>query len=124
MITINEYIPVIVRILFALSFIIAAITNVFYLDKKTYVIQERGLPLPRVVFWVGFLMQFLGSLAILLDIHLWTGAMVLAVFTVLASAIFHDFWNSEGDAYRLKMQGLVSNISLLAGLILLAYSLG
>lgn len=121
---ITEYTPFIVRVLFALSFTIAAITNVVYLDKKIRVIQERGLPLPSLVFWIGFLMQILGSLAILLNIHLCAGAIVLAIFTVLASAIFHDFWNSEGDAYRLKMQGLVSNISLLAGLLLLAYSLG
>lgn len=124
MFPIYEYIPVIVRVMFALSFMIAAIMNVLHKDKKIGVIRERALPMPVMVFWIGFSMQMLGSLAILCNMHVRFGAMILAVFTVLASAIFHDFWNSEGDQYRLKMQGLASNISVLAGLLLLGYCQG
>lgn len=120
----EEYIPLIVRAMFAFSFIAAAVSNVFYKEKKIHTINERGLPFPVLVFWTGLVMQVAGSLAILFNVYLAYGALVLLGFTVLASAIFHDFWNSEGDAYRLKMQGLVSNISLAAGLILLAYTLG
>lgn len=110
--------------MFAISFIIAAISNVVYYPKKIQVITNRGLLYPAFVFWFGFAMQIIGSLAILLDIYLFYGALILILFTLLASLIFHDFWNEQGDSYRLKMQGLVSNISVLAGLILLAYALG
>lgn len=120
----HHYVPFIVRALFAFSFITAAISNIIYYPKKIKVITDRGLPFPVFIFWVGIVMQCLGSLAILFDIYLFYGAIILLVFTVLASLIFHDFWNCTGDACRLKKQGLLSNVSIVAGLILLLDTLG
>lgn len=124
MTTISAYIPLLVRCIIGFCFIFAGICNLYYFDKKVKVIEGRRLPYPKIIFWIGFIMQCLGAICLIFNIYLFYGALLLIVFTLLASLIFHDFWNAEGDSYRLKMQGLVSNLNITAGLILVAYTMG
>lgn len=124
MIDISSYVPLIVRLTIAFCFIFAGISNIVYFDKKVKVIFDRGLLFPKVIFWSGFFMQCVGALSLIFNAYLFYGALLLIVFTLTASYIFHDFWNSEGDSYRLKMQNLVSNLNIAAGLVLVAYTLG
>ena|SRR3990172_3938105 len=79
-----------------------------------------GVPCARMVLLVGFAMQFAGGLLLALDWHRNLGAIVLIVFTVLATAIFHQYWRVEDPLRRhLHVSFIFSNCGIVGGLLLL-----
>lgn len=79
-----------------------------------------GIPLPRATLWAGFALQGVGGVMVVLDWHADIGALLLIVFTVLASAIFHRFWSVEDPLRRhLHLSFMFSNIAVIGGLLLL-----
>lgn len=79
-----------------------------------------GVPMPYVVLWFGFALQFAGAILVLLDWHTAIGAAILIVFTVVATAIFHRFWLVEDPLRRhMALSFLFSNIAVTGGLVLL-----
>ncbi|MBS28127.1 MAG: hypothetical protein CL566_04265 [Alphaproteobacteria bacterium] len=79
-----------------------------------------GVPMARLVLWAGFVMQAVGGVMVAIDWHTATGAVILMVFTVLASAIFHRFWTMDDPLRRhLHLSFVFSNIAVLGALLLL-----
>ena len=83
-------------------------------------IAAQGIPAPHAVLWTGFAMQYAGGLMIALDVWTGTGAAILIVFTVAATAIFHRFWEVADPLRRhLHQAFLFSNCGICGGLLLL-----
>ena len=83
-------------------------------------IAAQGIPAPHAVLWTGFAMQYAGGVMIGLDIWTDVGAVILIVFTALATAIFHRFWEVEDPLRRhLHQAFLFSNCAIVGGLLLL-----
>ena len=79
-----------------------------------------GVPAPYVTLWIGFAIQYAGSILVLLDIRTDIGVYLLIVFTIAASALFHRFWQVEDPLRRhLHQSFLFSNIGIIGGLLLL-----
>lgn len=79
-----------------------------------------GVPAPYVTLWIGFAIQYVGGILVLLDIQTDIGAYLLILFTVAATAVFHRFWQVEDPLRRhLHQSFLFSNIAVVGGLLLL-----
>ena len=79
-----------------------------------------GIPLPRASLWAGFALQAAGGVMVAVDWRAGRGAILLIVFTVLASAIFHRFWTMEDPLRRhLHLSFVFSNIAVIGALLLL-----
>ena len=98
----------------------AAINSTMKVRQHAERIAAQGIPAPYAVLWTGFAMQYAGAIMIALDIWTDTGAVILIVFTALATAIFHRFWE-VGDPLRrhLHQAFLFSNCAICGGLLLL-----
>ena len=79
-----------------------------------------GIPMPMVALWAGFALQAVGGVMVMLDWHTYIGAIILIVFTVLASAIFHRFWTMDDPLRRhMHLSILFSNVAVVGALLLL-----
>ena len=77
-----------------------------------------GIPFPYVCLWLGFAIQYAGSILVALDIHTAIGAWLLILFTVLATAIFHRFWLVDDPLRRHIHKSIIfSNVGLVGGLL-------
>jgi putative oxidoreductase len=109
------------QLLLAFLFLGTGIVNVTtkfrqHLDRMV----SLGVPYAKLVLSVGFAMQFAGGLLLALDWHRALGAAVLIVFTVLATAIFHQYWRVEDPLRRhLHVSFIFSNCGIVGGLLLL-----
>jgi len=109
------------QLLMAFLFLGTGIVNVTtkfrqHLDRMVGV----GVPYAKLVLIAGFAMQFAGGLLLALDWHRTIGAAVLIVFTVLATAIFHQYWRVEDPLRRhLHVSFIFSNCGIVGGLLLL-----
>jgi uncharacterized membrane protein YphA (DoxX/SURF4 family) len=78
-----------------------------------------GIPMAATALWIGFAMQYVGSLMLLFDYRRDIAAIVLIVFTILATALFHRFWLVEDPLRRhLHMSFMFSNCGVVGGLLL------
>ena len=79
-----------------------------------------GIPMPMITLWAGFALQAVGGGMVTLDWHSNIGAIILIVFTLLASALFHRFWTMDDPLRRhMHLSILFSNVAVVGALLLL-----
>jgi uncharacterized membrane protein YphA (DoxX/SURF4 family) len=79
-----------------------------------------GTPWAAGAFWTGIALQFSGCAMILANWHADAGVMLLIVFTVAATWIFHRYWRMTDPVRRnVSRVMLLNNTGLLGGLLLL-----
>ena len=109
------------QLLIALMFVATGIVNSTtkfrqHLDRMGAV----GVPVAKAALIIGFAMQLAGGLLIAFDAYRAAGAAILIVFTVFATAIFHQFWRVEVPLRRhLHVSFIFSNGALIGALLLL-----
>ena len=110
------------RLLFVAFFLVAGLINLTPASIKDHIdrMAALGTPFPAAAFWLGLAIQFTGCALLLFDVRPDLGAGCLIVFTVLATAIFHRFWQRTDPLQRrMARLNLMSNVAILAGLLLL-----
>ena len=110
------------RLLFVTYFVVAGLCNLVPARVKDHIERMRafGTPCPALVHWSGIAIQFTGCALILSGWHADIGVLLLIVFTIAATAIFHRFWNMQEPARRnVSRVMFLNNIGVLAGLLLL-----
>src|SRR3954462_11943485 len=80
------------RVLIAALFLPAGLGKIAGFAGVTGLIASKGLPLPALVAALTIALEIGASLAVLAGWHTRIAAIALAVFTVLAALLFHDFW--------------------------------
>ena len=79
-----------------------------------------GVPFPGTAFWIGIALQFTGCGLIVAEWHAATGVVLLMVFTIAATSIFHRFWQKSDPLQRnISRLTLLGNLAILGGLLLL-----
>lgn len=79
-----------------------------------------GVPFPATAFWTGIAIQFTGCALIIADWHAGAGVVLLMIFTIAATGIFHRFWEKPDPLQRnLSRITLLGNLAILGGLMLL-----
>ncbi|MEC7489426.1 MAG: hypothetical protein VYA17_07550 [Pseudomonadota bacterium] len=107
------------QIAIALYFIWMGVKNVGLWKMNVARTAAEGLPaVPTLLF--GFAIQFAGSFMILFNWHTKFGAILLIAFTILASTLFHRFWEMKDPVRRTYHFLLITNNGCIAaGLLLL-----
>jgi len=111
------------QILLGGYFLLAGIVNLVTPGSiQDHIDRMRGFgtPWPAVAFWCGIVLQFVGACLVLAGVRVEIGAYCLIAFTVLATAIFHRFWQRTDPVQkRLGRLFFMSNAAIVGGLLLL-----
>lgn len=109
------------RLLIVGSFLVAGLCNMTPARIKDHVdrMAAFGTPLPAAAFWIGIAIQFAGCALLIVGWHADVGAILLIVFTVLSTAIFHRFWQKPDPQRNLSRIMFLNNTGILGGLVLL-----
>jgi putative oxidoreductase len=85
------------RVVLGLFFIIAGIRNILHFSERVVLETNYGRRLPPWVTGLGFAAQLAGGLSVMLAILPIWGAVVLILFLIAATALFHNFLMFEGE---------------------------
>jgi uncharacterized membrane protein YphA (DoxX/SURF4 family) len=110
------------RLCIVFFFVVAGACNLTPARIKDHIdrMAAARAPFPAALFWIGTAMQFTGCALLLAGWHADIGAWLLIVFTIVAGAIFHRFWEAADPQRRnLLRVMLLNNIGVLGGLFLL-----
>ena len=108
------------RILLAALFIPAGLSKIGGFAGTAGYIASKGLPLPEVGAALAIAVEVLAGLALLLGFGTRIAALALAVFTLAATFIFHNFWAVPADQVMVQQLMFMKNIAVIGGLLVLA----
>ena len=111
------YGPVLGRALIAPLFLLSGFRKIAGFSEVDATMTAKGMPFAELVLVGAIAFELGGALMVLLVWHARWGAMLLAVFTVAATIVFHNFWAVEAAQYRNQLNHFLKNLAILGGLL-------
>lgn len=108
------------RLLLALLFLPAGINKVTGFAGTVGYIASAGLPLPTLGAIIALVVEIAGGLALIAGFGTRLAALVLAVFTLVASFFFHAYWAVPAAQQFVTQLLFMKNMAVVGGLLTLA----
>jgi len=127
----------IARVLLVLTFIVSGAMKLLDIQGTAAMIQPvvtvpeilqdivaqleavTGMKWPQLLAVISGVVELVGALLIAFNIATRAAALVLALFTLVATYYFHAFWNMSGEAMQLNMIMALKNLSITGGLLIM-----
>lgn len=110
------------RILLALIFIVSGygkLTN--YAGTEAYM-ASAGLPMVGLLLPLTILVELGGGLAIALGLMTRFVAIVMFLFLIPVSLVFHHFWDASAAQAMMQHIQFMKNVSIMGGMLMLVYA--
>lgn len=114
---------VVARVLLALVFVLAGFSKLGGLDGTAAYIASKGLPMAWALALLTALLEVVAGLALAVGYRARLAALALALFTLLATVLFHNFWAMPADQAQVQQLMFMKNLSIVGGL-LMVFGLG
>lgn len=108
------------RVLMAALFLPAGISKITGFAGTVGYIASKGVPLPEVAAIIAIIVEVVGGLALILGFKARWAALLLAVFTLFATFMFHNFWTLPAGQQMVQQLMFMKNIAVIGGLLTLA----
>ncbi|MCK9381871.1 MAG: DoxX family protein [Sulfuritalea sp.] len=108
------------RLLLAVLFLPAGIGKLTGFAGTVGYISSVGLPMPEVAAVLALTVEILGGLALIAGLGTRRAALALALFTLVASFFFHNYWAVPADKQFMQQLLFFKNIAVTGGLLTLA----
>lgn len=108
------------RLLLVALFLPAGIGKLTGFESTVGYIASAGLPMPAVGAALAAVVEIGASLALLAGLGTRIAASVLAIFTLVASIIFHAYWAAPAEPAYVAQLLFFENIAVVGGLLALA----
>jgi putative oxidoreductase len=108
------------RVLLGLIFVLSGFAKISGFDGAAGYIASKGMPLPQLVAALTIVVELGGGLALMAGLYTRQIVVVLAVFTLLAGVIFHNFWAAPPAEHMAQQINFLKNLSIAGGMLVLA----
>ena len=112
-----KYIPLAARICLCLIFINSGIGKIFGFASTAEMMANSGLPIANILLIFTIAFQLLGGLSLLLGYKVKIGSILLILFLIPATLVFHNPLADPGE-----MNSFFKNIGLIGGLLMVIYA--
>jgi putative oxidoreductase len=108
------------RLLIVVFFLAVGLRNLQkqHIDDHVKRLTSKA-PYPLATFWIGQGMEFVGCALVLFNWHPVIGVLLLIVFTIVASGLLLRFWEVQGPMRTGMQNGMLANVGVVGGLLLL-----
>lgn len=111
------------RVLLAVMFVLAGYSKIGGFDGTAAFIASKGLPLPTLMAAGTVALELVAGVALIVGWQARWAALALAVFTVIASVIFHAYWTMPAEQQNVQQLMFMKNMAVTGGL-LMVFALG
>lgn len=117
---VEKFGPLVGRILIASLFVPFGIGKIFGFSGIVGYIASKNLPLPQVAAAGTIFVEVVVGLAFLVGFKTRYAALILALFTVAAGVIFHNYWASPEAMVMAQKTNFFKNMAIAGGLLYVA----
>ncbi len=107
------------RVIFGGFFVIAGVRNFIHFAERQKLATNYGWPLPPLLLGLGFGLQLLCGLALILGVFTAWAAWLLILFLIVATSLFHNLFRFTGKERDPHLYLTLVNITLAGGLLLI-----
>jgi putative oxidoreductase len=111
--------PLAGRILLSTIFILSGLTKFTDWTGTANYMAGHGLPLIPLLLPIAALVEIVGGLAILLGAGTRAAALLLFLYLIPTTLLFHCYWSYSGMEYVNQMQHFLKNLAIMGGLAML-----
>ena len=111
------------RVLLALIFITSGFGKITGFEGTVGYIASKGLPLPQIGAIIAIVVELGGGLMLAIGFKARWAALALAIFTLAAAILFHNYWAVEAAQKMGQEINFWKNVSITGGM-LLAFAFG
>lgn len=105
------------RILLASIFIAAGLTKISNWEVNLQYLQSHGIPWTPIFLYPAIFVEVIGGFSLLLGYKARAGAIILALYLIPVTLIFHSFWTYTGVERAAQLMNFMKNISIIGGLV-------
>ena len=105
------------RVLLSAIFIIAGLEKIPGWTNTLGYMQSKGMHAASFFLACAIVIEIVGGLSILLGYRARVGALMLALYLVPVSLIFHNFWMLSGPDAQMQFVNFLKNITIIGGLL-------
>ena len=107
------------RLLLGGAFVFAGLRNIQNAAFLTGLMAARGVPQARLALWAGIALQTVAGLVMMAGLWTAIACAVLVLFLIVATPMFHNFWDHQGPDRASRINGFVGNVALGGGFLTL-----
>ena len=111
------------RLLLAAIFITSGFGKITGFEGTVGYIASKGLPLPQVAAIIAIIVELGGGILLAIGYKARWAALALAVFTLVAGILFHNYWAVEAAQKMGQQINFWKNVAMTGG-FLMAYAFG
>lgn len=112
-----KYLPLAARVCLCLIFLKAGISHILGFNSTVEMMSSSGLPLANILLFFTIVFQLLGGLSLLLGYQVKLGSILLIVFLIPATLVFHNPIPNPSE-----INNFLKNIGLIGGLLMTIYT--
>jgi putative oxidoreductase len=112
-----KYLPLAARVCLCLIFLKAGISHILGFNSTVEMMTKNGLPIANVLLFFTAIFQLLGGLSLLLGYKVKLGSILLILFLIPATLVFHNFIADPNET-----NDFLKNIGLIGGLLMIIYT--
>ena len=110
------------RFLFALMFILSGYRHLQNTEALAGYAASQGIPMPEMAVIASGIMLLVGGVLVLVGAFARFGALLVAIFLLVAAFTMHRFWAIEDPmAAQMQFSHFMKNLSMAGGAFLLMY---
>jgi putative oxidoreductase len=114
----NDVAALIGRILLAFMFVVAGWGKLTGFAGTAGYVASAHVPMPDVATALALVVELGGGLLLALGWKARWAALALAGFTLVASVVFHDFWNKSGAEAMTNQLLFFKNVAIMGGMLM------
>jgi putative oxidoreductase len=112
------FIPLLGRLLLTMIFLLSGVMKFVDWGSTAGYMEAKGLPLVWLLLPIAALVEIAGGLMVLAGCYARLGALLLLLFLIPTTIIFHNFWAFAGAEQQNEMQHFMKNLTIMGGLLL------
>jgi putative oxidoreductase len=103
-------------------FILSGLGKLPHFNDVAGMMAQKGIPLAGLALAITLLIEIGGGLMILTGFKARYAALVIALWLVPVTLVFHHFWGIPEAAKQDQIVNLLKNVAIMGGLLILAYA--
>jgi putative oxidoreductase len=116
----RDFLLLVARVMLGWIFVLSGWGKVLDVDRFIAGLERQNVPAATVLGYVGAISEFLGGLAILIGLSTRYAALLILLFTIVATLISHRYWEfTDPAAHRQQHTQFLKNLSIMGGTVLL-----
>ncbi|MEK6594194.1 MAG: DoxX family protein [Pseudomonadota bacterium] len=113
----RHYGPLTGRILLALIFLMSGFDKITGFAGTAGFMASKGMPFAEVLLAGALVFELAGAIMLIVGWRAHWGALLLIVFMIPATLMFHNFWAVDAAQYQNQLNHFLKNVAMVGGLL-------